>query len=196
MSATRSRSKSMPPSYFEAKYRADIDPWQFRTSAYEADKYRATLAALSKAHYRSVLEVGCAIGVLSALLAPRCERLMAVDGSTTAINEAAQQKLPNVLFVQAFLPDAFPECTYDLIVLSEVLYYFSEADLLRLADKCLLALDPGGEMILCHWLGETDYPLTGHEASEIFGRATVRRRPDRTVLHDDIYLLERLAFPR
>jgi SAM-dependent methyltransferase len=196
MSTTRSRSASIPPSYFEGKYRADIDPWHFRTSPYEAEKYRATLGALSKARYRNVLEVGCAIGVLSALLAPRCDRLLALDGSATAIEEAAQQKLPNVLLVEAFLPDEFPDGAYDLIVLSEVMYYLSEADLIRLADKCLLALEPGGEMILCHWLGETDYPLTGREASEIFARAVLKRRPDRTVLHDEIYLLERLAFPR
>jgi chemotaxis methyl-accepting protein methylase len=100
------------------------------------------------------------------------------------------------MFLTAFLPDEFPEGTFDLIVLSEVLYYFSKEDLGRLADKCLLALEPGGEIILCHWLGETDYPLTGREASEIFARAVVKRRPARTVMHDDIYLLERLVFPR
>jgi SAM-dependent methyltransferase len=188
-------STTISPAYFEEKYRTDIDPWRFRTSPYEKDKYRATLTALSRQRYKRVLEVGCAIGVLTALLAPRCEQLLAVDGSERAIDEARQQLLPNVYFERAFLPDEFPEGTFDLIILSEVLYYFNETDLLRLADKCLCALEPGGEIILCHWLGETDYPLTGRRAGELFTKAVARHRPAQEVLHEDIYRLERLCFP-
>ena len=194
MSATVTQS-SIPPDYFEEKYRTDIDPWRFRTSSYEKEKYQATLKALTRRRYVRVLEVGCAIGVLSALLAPRCERLIAVDGSATAIDEAKRQDLSNVSFEKAFLPDEFPEGFYDLIILSEVLYYFNEPDLLRLADKCLCALEPDGEMVLCHWLGETDYPLPGRRASELFAEAVARHRPAQEVLHDDIYRLERLSFP-
>jgi 2-polyprenyl-3-methyl-5-hydroxy-6-metoxy-1,4-benzoquinol methylase len=96
------------------------------------------------------LEVGCAIGVLSALLASRCDSLLAVDGAQTAIAEASLQNLLNVRFETAFLPEEFPQGAFDLIVLSEVLYYFDEIDLKRLADRCLDALDGQGEMILCH----------------------------------------------
>lgn len=194
MSTTRSHSGSMLPSYFDAKYREDIDPWQFRTSAYERDKFKATIDAFARSHYQSALEVGCAIGVLSALIAARCDRLVAVDGSSTAIDEASLQQLPNVRFLKAFLPDEFPHGMFDLIVLSEVLYYFSELDLNALAERCLASLQPTAELILCHWLGETDYPLTGRQASDLFAQALARRRPERTILHDGIYRLERLTF--
>jgi SAM-dependent methyltransferase len=190
-----SRSNSFPPSYFEAKYQVDIDPWRFRTSPYERSKYQATVAALTRPRYRRCLEVGCAIGVLSALLAQRCDKLVAVDGSATAIAEASRQNLQNVRFEVAFLPDQFPEESFDLIVLSEVLYYFSPTDLSRLAEKCLAALMDGGEMILCHWLGETDYPLTGRQASDLFTDAVAGRRPQHALLHDDVYLLTRLQVP-
>jgi SAM-dependent methyltransferase len=196
MSATKPHAGSLPPSYFEAKYKADIDPWRFRTSPYERDKYQATLGALSRSCYRSALEAGCAIGVFSALLAQRCERMVAVDSSPTAVDEAARQALPNVRFKKACLPDEFPDGTYDLIVLSEVLYYFSAEDLMRLADRCLDSLAPGGEMILCHWLGETDYPLTGRQASELFAEAVAKCRPTRVSLHEGIYRLERFSFRR
>jgi hypothetical protein len=53
-------------------------------------------------------------------------------------------------------------------VLSEVLYYLSHVDLALLARRCRGALDPGGHMVLCHWLGPTDYPLGGDEAAEAF----------------------------
>jgi len=189
-----STKKTLQPSYFETKYQADIDPWRFRTSSYEQAKYEATVAALTKRKYQNGLEVGCAIGILSASLAQRCDKLIALDASITAIAEASRQNLPNVRFETAFLPDDFPISAFDLIVLSEVLYYFSEDDLRRLAEKCLEALKSGGEMILCHWLGETDYPLTGHQASDLFAKAVAKRRPTHVILHEGIYLLERLSF--
>ena len=193
MSASSNPSRSLPPSYFEQKYKVDIDPWRFRTSAYEREKYEATIRALSKPRYRSGLEVGCAIGVLSALLSERCDALLAVDGAPTAIAEASLQDLPNVRFDTAFLPDEFPQGIFDLIVLSEVLYYFDEKDLERLAERCLDALDGQGEMILCHWLGETDYPLPGDRASDLFANFVARRPATRVVLHEGIYRLERLS---
>jgi SAM-dependent methyltransferase len=187
------RNTSLPASYFEAKYKVDIDPWRFRTSDYERDKYRATIAALTKPHYRRALEVGCAIGVLTALLAPHCDGLLALDGSQTAIAEARRQCPRNVIFEIACLPDEFPREPFDLILLSEVLYYFSAADLNSVAQLCLDALEPGGEIVLCHWLGETDYPLTGIEASELLAAAVSPKLPVRAILHDDVYRLERLS---
>ncbi|MGO4512947.1 class I SAM-dependent methyltransferase [Bradyrhizobium sp. 2TAF36] len=189
-----SAAKTLPPSYFEAKYQADIDPWRFRTSAYEQEKYEATIAALSKPRYHNGLEVGCAIGILTAQLARHCDQLIALDASTTAIAEAARQNLPNVRFDAAFLPEEFPAGAFDLIVLSEVLYYFAEGDLQHVAEKCLNALQGGGEMILCHWLGATDYPLTGYQASDRFVKAVAKHRPTHVILHEGIYRLERLSF--
>jgi len=187
------QKNSLPASYFETKYKTDIDPWRFRTSDYEQGKYRATIGALTRAHYRRGLEVGCSIGVLTALLAPYCDHLVALDGSETAIAEAKRQELPNVTFEVRYLPEKFPQSPFELILLSEVLYYFSAADLGRVAQLCLEALEPGGEIILCHWLGETDYPLTGSEASELFAATVSPILPLRTILHDDVYRLERVS---
>jgi len=39
---------TVPPEYFEEKYKTDIDPWQFRTSEYEREKYQATLGSLTR----------------------------------------------------------------------------------------------------------------------------------------------------
>jgi SAM-dependent methyltransferase len=194
MSIERTRSGSLSASYFEAKYQADIDPWRFRTSAYERDKYQATMAALTRPRYRRGFEAGCAIGVLSAQLTARCDQLLAVDASPTAIAEAARQDLPHVHFTTAVLPDDFPDGRFDLIILSELLYYFVKADLACLAEKCVAAMKDGGEMILCHWLGETNHPLIGLEANDVFVTAIATRRPARVILHDDIYSLERLVF--
>src|SRR6202000_2332958 len=112
--------ESLPPSYFDEKYRADIDPWGFRTSIYEQQKYRATIAALRKPSYASALEVGCSIGVMTSLLAARCERFTAVDSSSFALAEARRRQLPNVTYQLANMPRQFPQRPFELIMISEV----------------------------------------------------------------------------
>jgi 2-polyprenyl-3-methyl-5-hydroxy-6-metoxy-1,4-benzoquinol methylase len=187
------KSETLPPEYFEEKYRADIDPWQFRTSEYERDKYQATIQSLTKDKYLAALEVGCSIGVLTQQLSPRCDNLLAIDASSTAVEAAKLSNDQNVTFRVANLPAQFPNGTFDLIVLSEILYYFSAQDLERVADLCKKSLSKGGEMILCHWLGETDYPLSGVEASEIFARQLRPAEATRLILHDEVYRLERYS---
>jgi hypothetical protein len=68
--------RSRDAAYFEAMYAADPDPWRFRTSAYEAAKYSATVGAIADRRYRSALEVGCSIGVLSQAIAPLCDEVL------------------------------------------------------------------------------------------------------------------------
>lgn len=187
------RTSTITADYFEQKYRADIDPWRFRSSDYEREKYQSTIAALGRRKFASALEVGCSIGVLTSLLAPRCDALLAIDASPTAIEAARASAAANVTFAVATLPQQFPPGGFDLIVLSEVLYYFALPDLNRVAAQCIDALRPDGEVILCHWLGETDYPLTGREASDQFAAAVAVRLPARAILRDRVYRLEQLS---
>lgn len=186
------KTATLPPAYFEEKYTSELDPWQFRTSEYERDKYQATVASLTRCSYASALEVGCSIGVLTKLLSPRCVNLLAIDTSSTAV-KAARRANPSVKVRVATLPAEFPAGRFDLIVLSEVLYYFDEADLKRVARSCTGSLSAGGEIVLCHWLGETDYPLTGVEASERFAENVKKELPVRSILHDAVYRLERFS---
>ncbi|MFC7553283.1 class I SAM-dependent DNA methyltransferase [Pseudoroseomonas wenyumeiae] len=136
-------------------------PWKFRSSPYEAAKYKATLAALPRARYGSVLEIGCSIGVLTRMLAPRCDRLLALDGSARALADARRHcaGLAQVSFAQREIPRQWPRGRHDLILFSEVLYYLDEEDLARTATLALRALRPGGEVLLVHWTGTTDYPF-------------------------------------
>ena len=68
---------------FEALYRADPDPWGYTHSAYERDKYAATLEACGPGPFAHALELGGSIGVFSALLAPRCRALTTIDAAPT-----------------------------------------------------------------------------------------------------------------
>ena len=46
----------MDPADFEARYRADIDPWGYRTSPYEHAKYERTLAACGPGPFSAALD--------------------------------------------------------------------------------------------------------------------------------------------
>jgi len=61
----------------------------------------------------------------------------------------------------------------------------------RVAQSCIDSISHGGEIVLCHWLGETDYPLTGVEASELFAHHIKPAMLARSILHDAIYRLEK-----
>ena len=158
-----------PWSYFEALYAARPDPWHLETSAYERAKYEATLAALPRPRYASALEVGCARGVFTAALAPRCEALLAVEPVGVALAEARTRNAerPNVRFAQMFVPDDWPEGRFDLIVLSEVIDYLGKGDVSTLARRLSGGLDPGGDVVLVHWVGKKSGHPSGQEASDL-----------------------------
>jgi SAM-dependent methyltransferase len=191
------RANSIEPAYFEALYRASGDPWHFETSDYERAKYIATLDACGRWRTGRILEVGCSIGLFTAALAPNAESVLGIDVSPSAL-EAAQArcaKFANVRLENRAVPDAFPRGSFDLIVLSEVLYYLDPNDLAATSGQCLDHLAKGGAIIACHWLGETDYPLSGNEASERFAALVAKRLQLRTVLHNETYRLERFETP-
>ena len=163
------------PGYFDALYAADADPWRFETSDYEAAKYDATLAALPVGRYASAVEVGCSIGVLTQRLASRCDALLGVDVAQTALDRAAARctEQAHVRFVRLRMPEEMPKGRFDLIMLSEVLYYFETPTLDRLAASLRPACMPGADLVLVHWLGPTpDYPQSGDSAVDVFIAAT------------------------
>lgn len=174
---------TLPPAYFDRLYATDADPWRFASSEYERDKYAASLAALQGRRYRSGFEIGCSIGVFSRALAGACGNLLAVDVAEAALAQARRRcaDRAQVRFERMRVPDEWPvDARFDLIVLSEVVYYLSPADIVRLGARILAALEPGGDMLLVHWTGETDYPVSGDAATELLFDAV---RPSLRVSH-------------
>ncbi len=162
------KTASLDGDYFDGLYRADPDPWGFTTRPYEAAKYDDTLAALGDERAARGLEVGCSIGVLTRRLAARCDRLVATDVSPLALREARRRcaDLPSVEFRQVRRPVESFRGIFDLIVLSEVVYYWDDTDLKRVANAMAAAIAARGRVLLVHWLGETDYPKSADDAVE------------------------------
>src|SRR5271156_2900408 len=80
--------RSTRPEYFEQLYTADPDPFGYAISPYEKRKYAATIGGLPRARFRRAFEIGCSIGVLTRLLATRCDNLLAVDVSQASLASA------------------------------------------------------------------------------------------------------------
>lgn len=139
--------------YFEGLFSQTADPWGFRTRWYEARKRAMTLAILPEQRYTSGFEPGCANGELSFALAARCDNLLVSDGATGAVAAARLRLAPlrHVRVLHAWLPQQWPDGLFDLIVLSELAYYFDAATLTAVVGKVRASLRPGGTVLACHW---------------------------------------------
>ncbi len=161
MSAERARVKA---DWFERLYQQDDDPWHFQTSGYEQRKYECTLAALGDRRFTRGLEVGCSVGVFTALLAERCEHLLAIDVSARALALAARRLADRaaVALSRAAFPEEMPEGNWDLVLCSEVLYYLDSSALELAAARLADVLGAGGTVLAVHWRPATQtYPFTG-----------------------------------
>jgi cyclopropane fatty-acyl-phospholipid synthase-like methyltransferase len=138
---------------FEARYRADPDPWDYLSSEYERKKYAATLAACGPGPFSCALELGSSIGVFSAVVAPRCRRLVTIDAAATAVASARARlsEHPHVVTIVGEIPGAVPAEGYDLIVASEILYYLSPRDLDATLAVVTQRMLPGARLVAVHW---------------------------------------------
>ena len=124
-------------SYFDAMYQAAGDPWGFGERWYEQRKYAVSLAQLPSARYRSGFEPGCSIGVLTRQLAARCDTLLACDVAAAAVDAAAgrTRDLAHVRVERREIARQWPPGRFNLVVFSEILYYFGDQDLRQILGQ-------------------------------------------------------------
>ncbi|MGC5362302.1 SAM-dependent methyltransferase [Streptomyces sp. DT24] len=141
-------------------YQASDDPWHLAERWYEQRKYDLTVAALPLPRYRRAFEPACSVGELTRRLAGRCDALLACDRVASAVGTTRSRTahLPQVTVRQLTLPEQWPDGTFDLIVLSELLYYLDEDGLSRLLEHAVAALEPGGTLATVHW----NHPVPEH----------------------------------
>ena len=165
--------------YFRDCYAASADPWGLAERWYEARKYALSLALLPAQRYGDAFEPGCSIGVLTEQLARRCDRLLACDAIPDAV-ASAQSRVAGVAGLRVerrVIPGQWPPGSFDLIVFSELLYYFAGDDLDRVLGLGTGALRPGGHLLAVHWRHPApDHPRTGDEVHEVLaGHAGLAR---------------------
>jgi predicted TPR repeat methyltransferase len=176
--------------YFEGLYAESGDPWGFETSEYERKKYERTLEVLGERRFHRALEAGASIGVFTGMLADRCDELLAVDVSERAV-AAARERLSgreHVRVERRTLPEEMPDGPFDLIIASEVLYYFTREEMLAALWGFERGLAPGGVLLAVHWRRETKtYPLQGDEVHELLMKHT-RLQNRKTIIEPDYRL--------
>jgi cyclopropane fatty-acyl-phospholipid synthase-like methyltransferase len=163
---------TLPSGYFDAMYEAAGDPWGFEDRWYERRKYAISVALLPAEHYHSAFEPGCSIGVFTEWLAPRCDALLSCDVAATAVQAAAQrtEHLPQVRVEQRDFSGQWPPGRFDLIVLSEILYYLGDHDLQQVLDNATAALQANGTLLAVHWRHPVaDYPRSGDDVHRLLG---------------------------
>jgi peptidoglycan/xylan/chitin deacetylase (PgdA/CDA1 family) len=163
--------------YWEELFQ-EPDPWNYGSS-YEQEKYARQLHLIPARSIHRALELACAEGLFTLMLAPRVERLIAADISATALKRARDRcrSLENIEFLQLDLAvDPLPE-NLDLIVCSEVLYYLDdEADLEQVVRRLTAALKPGGHILTAHaFVIGDDTSSTGFDWENRWGARTINR---------------------
>lgn len=145
------RVKPINPAGFEAMFRKDPDPWDYAASRFESFKRQVLLHACGERIAGRGLELACANGETSRHLVKRCLRLLAVDASPTVI-AAARQRVHDrrVTFAVAQLPHEMPRGRFDLVVVSELLYYMVQSDMNGLLARLERSLAPGGRIVILH----------------------------------------------
>lgn len=153
------------------RFYAAEDPYNFATRDYEQEKYARTLECAGDGPFERAFEIGCSVGVFTAMLAPRCRHLLAVDISENAVEQARarNQEFPQVVCERRELPKNMPEGPFDLIVCSDTLYYWRPGtirDALR-AFEGMLA--PGGRFVALHYTGQAEPGTTmdGHSVHDL-----------------------------
>lgn len=184
--------RSLRRDFFDRFYDGRSDPWGFESRWYEERKRAVLLAALPRPRFRAALEVGCSTGVLTAGLADRADEVVGVDVADAPLAVARRRLGPGPRLLRLDTPDEWPDGAFDLVVLSEVLYYYGRDDLDRALDRAVASLTDDGVLVACHWRhGVAEYPLGGDEV-----QARVVARPELGVLAhhvEDDFLLDVLA---
>lgn len=167
------------PSSFERRYRADGDPWDLAGSPYEQRRYALTMALLPAPRYGSAFEPGCAVGELTVRLAARCDAVLAMDCAPWAVDRARRRcaGLPHVQVVGGEIPAQWPDGAFELVMLSEIGYYFARVELPAVVARAAAALAPGGTLVAVHWRGHSDdHLLHGDEVHAIARRVAGQYR--------------------
>ena len=158
------------PGFFEDRYKKKSDPWNFAQSEYEQGRFAKIAAAVNDRRYRRVFEPGCSIGTLTERLAAFCDLVEASDFSPTAVEHAQARcaHLPNVTITCAALKPTTKLGGYDLIIFSEIGYYFRPLQWRRAVSRFAASMDPGTTVLASHWLGHSeDHRQEGDEVHAV-----------------------------
>jgi SAM-dependent methyltransferase len=140
---------------FDQYFHVRRDPWDYECNPIERERFARQTALLDciaeRRRFPVGLEIGCAEGLFTEVLAERCESLLVLDISPIALDRARRRRPwgDRIRFAEFDLRhDPIPS-TFDLIVVAGVLEYFSRPATFRQVRRKLgAALRPGGYLMV------------------------------------------------
>jgi SAM-dependent methyltransferase len=162
--------------YFDALYTQSNDPWALSSRWYETRKRALIMACLPVRHFRKVFEPGCAGGELTLELAQRADYVLAMDLHERAVEQARARLIahPNVSVREGVLPEHWPQGNFDLVVLSELGYYFPPDQWALVVKRAIESLSADGVIVACHWRHDFDVRCQ----STVAVHAAIHLRPE------------------
>lgn len=136
-------------SFFDQLFSGSPDPWS-SGHPLERERVQITLGMLDRAAplgYAKALEVGCAEGIFTDIVASRCRNLLAVDYSPVALARASARSRNggNVDLARLDVRADPIEGSFDLVMAMGVLTYLVRPwDVRRSCEKLVAAVKPGG----------------------------------------------------
>jgi SAM-dependent methyltransferase len=156
----RESNSQKAQSFFEELWKRG-DPWDIETSDFEQRRCARLLQILSARRYAKALEIGCAAGVFTRLLAQVADRSVALDISPTAIAcarktwtgpDSTDFRVANIIEY-----DPRAEGPWDLVVMSDMIYFlgwlYPFFDVAWLAMELFTATTVGGQLLLANCYG-------------------------------------------
>lgn len=158
----------MRPGFFDHFF-DEGDPFGFDVHPEEQLKFDRTLEVCGDGPLGRVLELGCAVGTFTEVLAPRATDVLAIDVSQSAVDQVLRRLdgQDHVRAVAMDIPDEFPDETFDLVIASDVLYYLPVPVLQRCVDRIEESLAPGGTFVSVHYVPRMGSVLNGEEAHDV-----------------------------
>ncbi len=161
--------EATPGEYFDAAWADRDDPWDHAGRFYERRKYDATVALLDRPRYQRAFEPGCGVGLLTRRLADRCDRVEARDRHPRAVAVTRRRctGMAGVNVELGALPEEWPDGTFDLLVFSEILYYFGRPVVADVLHQAAERARPGALLVLVHYRRQVaEHVLSGDTVNE------------------------------
>lgn len=143
----------------DALFSETPDPWRFDRPMEQA-RFLRQLTMIISAHgampIRHAIEIGCAEGVFTEILARHCKSLLATDLSPVALSKARQRcvQLSNVRFAEFDVRHETAQGPFDLIVASCVLDYIAwPMTMRRVRSRLVASIAPGGLLLVSNSIG-------------------------------------------
>ena len=178
---------TLPAGYFDAMYQARPIRGASRTAGTNSANTRSAWPSS-----RPPGTAGPSSPAAPSACSPRCSPGAATrswratsPGPRSAPPPGAPAELPHVRVEQRDIAGQWPSGRFDLIVFSEILYYFGDHDLEQVLKNAVAALEPEGTLLAVHWRHPvTDYPRSGDDVHRVLaaqpglGRLVRHTEPD------------------